>query len=269
MDRVNREIKAYDQHGVFEHSDRVHQRFWHVFQCPNTRYADAMFDELLHDFAAGKQVLEVGCSDGTTGLRIIEQFGAVKLLGVDISANSLAVARQRVIPDVAEFIMHDIHQPIDGAFDLIVGNAVLHHVDYPQVLEQLYATNLRPGGVMMFREPLGSNLLSRLWWWWGRAAHTPDERPFYSSDLSWLARHYEQFQLIGVNYLSFALGIVSSSLFTEPDNWLMRWADRTDRWLARLWPKLQTRFRHGILIIRKPADQSVSAPSTEPDSDAE
>jgi 2-polyprenyl-3-methyl-5-hydroxy-6-metoxy-1,4-benzoquinol methylase len=37
-----------------------------------------------------------------------------------------------------------------SSYDLIIGRAVLHHVDYQQVLRQLYDNNLNPGGKMFF-----------------------------------------------------------------------------------------------------------------------
>ncbi|NJL52516.1 MAG: hypothetical protein HC930_10405 [Hydrococcus sp. SU_1_0] len=58
---------------------------------------------------------------------------------------------------------------------MIFGRAILHHLDYQEVLGRLYRDNLNPGGVMIFMEPLGSNLLLRLYWQLAKEAHTPDE----------------------------------------------------------------------------------------------
>ena len=119
-------------------------------------------------------------------------------------------------------------------------------------MSRLYEDNLLPGGLMLFREPLGSNLMIRAWWWLGRSAHTPDERPLYRSDLQWLRRRFPTLRLRGVNYLSLPAAIVSSLLCSSADNRLLRWCDRADHWLDTHCAWLVPRFRHSVLVIEKP-----------------
>ena len=44
----------------------------------------------------------------------------------------------------------------DDSFDLVFGNAVLHHLDIATAAREIYSV-LKPGGVAIFREPLGEN----------------------------------------------------------------------------------------------------------------
>ena len=262
MDRAQREREAYDEQRVWERCHQTHMRFRHVFECPNSRRGDQLYDDLLRRAVPGKRVLELGCAEGTRS-RTVASFGAAYVLGGDISETFLDMARPHAIPGRLEFANLDFARRIDGQFDVIFGSAVLHHLDYRPVMTQLYEDNLLPGGLMIFREPLGSNLMIRAWWWLGRSAHTPDERPLYRSDLQWLRRHFPTLRLRGVNYLSLPAAIVSSLLCSSADNRLLRWCDRADHWLDTHCAWLVPRFRHSVIMIEKP--QAASKPPSEDD----
>jgi len=252
MDRAQRERQAYDEDALWERSHRAHMRFRHVFECPNTRRADRRYHDLLRDALAGRRALELGCGDGRL-CRAALALGARYVLGADVSETQLAQARPHAVPGQLEFVAQDVSQPVAGRFDVIFGNAVLHHLDYRPVLERLYEETLSPGGIMLFREPLGANVFVRLWWRVGADAHSPDERPFYPDDIQWLRRRFPGFRLYGVNYLSLPAALMSSLVWPSPDNLALRWCDRADDWLDAHCPWLTPRFRHSIMIIAKPA----------------
>ena len=104
---------------------------------------------------------------------------------------------------------------------------------------------------MVFMEPLGSNLLIRLFHAVARSAHTPDERPFFRGDLRWLRSSFPRLEVLPVNYLSFPLGLLSSLVFRSGDNAMTRLGDRADRWIAGNVPPLVPQFRQAIFVIRK------------------
>jgi SAM-dependent methyltransferase len=251
IDRVRRERDSYDG-GVWERCNEAQRRFRHVFLCPNTQKAERFVEDLLRARSPGKHVLEIGCARGDHALKLLS-YGAEHVLGLDIVPSFLRDAGRRAVPGRLEFANQDIMQPLQGSFDVIFGGSILHHIDFRPVLTRLYEWNLLPGGLMVFREPLGSNWLMRLWWWWGKAAHTPDERPLWREDLRWLEQSFPRIEILPVNYFSFAAGIVSSVFCESPDNLLTRWADRLDCRLARQFPCLRHRFRHAVIVIEKPA----------------
>lgn len=252
MHRSDRERKAYDEDGVWEASDRVHRRFLHVFRGPNTRRSEALVERILAGRLSGARVLEIGCGDGGHAADLLSHDPAF-VLGTEVSETFLEEARRRQRPGLLEFRGHDADERMEGRYDVILGTAILHHLDFRSVLPRLYRENLAPGGLMVFREPLGSNLLMRLWWAMGKSAHTPDEQPLFRDDLRWLGREFHRVEVHGVNYLSFPAGILSSLVFRSPDNVLMRTADRVDQGLARALPGLQYRFRQAVIVIGKEA----------------
>jgi SAM-dependent methyltransferase len=252
MSRSDREKKAYDEDGIWDHSHRWHMRFAHVFETPNTARMETVFEKLVDDRSRGKRVLEIGSGPGVTAEKIISG-GAAYLLGVDVSEKFVALSKEREKPGVMEFKVHDVHAPLEGRFDLVFGRAILHHVDFEKVLKRLYQENLNPGGSMVFVEPLGRNLLLKAYYRLVPKAHTPDERPFFPKDLRWLEKNLPGFRVLPINYLSLPAGIISSLFFPNPDNFLTRAADQADRWIAKNLRFMIPRFRSAIFLFEKSA----------------
>jgi SAM-dependent methyltransferase len=253
MDRADRERAAYNDGGVWEHSDRWHRKFPHVFSCPNTVRHEHLFEQLLRSAIGGRRVLELGCGDGENAERLLS-YGAKYVLGIDVSDGFLARAQARAQPGRLEFAHRDAAQPIGDMFDAIVGRSILHHVDYRPMLRRLFAETLCPDGTMIFMEPLGSNPLIRLYTWLVPRAHTRDERSFNLDDLRWFRQEFTAVDIHPFNFASLPAGLVSSYVSRHPDNLMLRASDAIDTWLAgrALW--LDSMFRHAILVVRKPAE---------------
>jgi len=246
--RAEREREAYDERHVFERSHAWHVRFRHVFECPNTVAHEQLFAERLRAGGAGKRVLEIGCGDGSQARELLAS-GAAYVYGIDVSQKFIAQANEKAIPGRLEFGLKDAMEPVAGRFEVIFGRAILHHLDYEEVLARLHRDNLAPGGFMIFIEPLGAHPLIRLFHLLARSAHTPDERPFFRADLRRLRERFERFQVIPFNFLSFPCALASTFLFRRAGNPLLRLCDRADRWLARRLPFLAPSFRQAIFVI--------------------
>jgi cyclopropane fatty-acyl-phospholipid synthase-like methyltransferase len=105
--------------------------------------------ELLELLPDRPDVLELGCGAGVASTRLLAERG--RLVGVDISAEQLRRARER-IPQ-AEFLEADLAtvEFADGSFDAVVSFYVFNHVpraDVRPLLERI-ARWLRPGGFLL------------------------------------------------------------------------------------------------------------------------
>ena len=249
-ERAERDAAAYDERRVWEVSNAWNARVPHVVEAPNTLAAEAEFERLIGERAAGGRVLDIGCGDGTLTRRVVDEYGAEYALGVDVAETALKIAREREEPGRVEFVKHDASKPIEGRFDLIVGRAVLHHIDFRDFLVTAYERNLADGGRLLFMEPC-AHPMTVAFHKLVRSAHTDDEFPLLPRDVRWLRATFPQARVEPVNLLSFPVGVVSGWVFSSPDNAVMRATDRIDSALARR-PRLQAYGRQGIVVVDKP-----------------
>lgn len=127
------------------------------------RRARTFFDkefrfQLLRDLR-GKKVLDVGCGDGSNSI-LLAHHGA-RVVGIDISEQSIAIARRRAeLEGVADRVQFECG-PIELArfpeshFDVVWGDGVLHHVipELELVLSKVVQW-AKPAGTMIFSEPV-------------------------------------------------------------------------------------------------------------------
>ena len=252
IDRAQREREAYDEQRVWERCHQTHMRFRHVFECPNTRRADRLYDDLLRRAVPGKRVLELGCAEGTRS-RTVASFGAAYVLGGDISEKFLAMARPHAIPGRLEFANLDFARRIDGQFDVIFGSSVLHHLDYRPVMSQLYEDNLLPGGTHDFSRAAGLEsddsrvvVARALCPHPARTTAVPLRPPVASEALPDAAPSRRQLPLPA------GRDRVSLLPCSSADNRPLRWCDRADHWLDTHCAWLVPRFRHSVIVIEKP-----------------
>lgn len=157
------------------------------------------FDEDVVRSISGKDVLEIGCSDGMKAGLYAK--ASRRFLGIDLSDEGIQVARDRGIQN-ATFEVADAHRlPIaDGEFDFVIVNGLLHHLNLELALPEIGRV-MKAKGQLCAREPLGTNPLFSLYRAATPAVRTADERPFTFSDLALLKRY---FHTRDVNYFGFS-----------------------------------------------------------------
>lgn len=246
--RVAREADYWDS--VVHESSRLQRRFGHVFACPNAEWAERRHNEAIRKAVAGRIVLDYGCGDGDTSRQLLAQ-GARHVYGLDLSETAIALARQRGL-EHATFQVGDAHRlpwP-DQSFDVVVGRAILHHLDLPVATRELVRV-LRPGGELLFVEPLYHNPLAALFRLLTPRARTTDEKPLTRSEVLRMGRDFEASEHGYSLLVSMALGACTSLVpGAGPSIWLLRLADRVDRGLART--PLRWWMGHIYLHLRNP-----------------
>jgi SAM-dependent methyltransferase len=134
-------------------------------------------------------------------------------------------------------------------FDLVFGAGILHHLELETALREIGRV-LRPGGVIMFSEPLDNNLIGRLVRRLTPWARTEDETPFRAGHLATIRRHFKcEFHY--EQMLSVPLGVLSRAVFRRPDNSLMRMAFRSDELVQRYLPGIGPYFRKVTIVGQK------------------
>ena len=161
---------------------------------------------LLRNTANGKDILEIGCAEGTNAI-LLAMLGAKTVVGVDISPVAVAAAEERARKHGltnCEFVTAPfetyLNEDAGKQFDVICGWAILHHLlpELEQILQGLQA-RLRPGGMLLLAaEPM--NLQP-----WLRRLRTrlklvpmegtEDERPLEKRDLDVVYRIFPNTQV--------------------------------------------------------------------------
>lgn len=107
-----------------------------------------MMRELLPNLS-GKRVLMLGCGTGEEAL-MLNEFGATDLVGVDLSEESIRLAKESY-PDF-EFVAGDMHDlPFkDGEFDFVYSSLAVHYSGEPEKVFDEVRRVLKDEGEFLF-----------------------------------------------------------------------------------------------------------------------
>jgi len=117
--------------------------------------------DFLKDKCANKKVLDYGCGDGVHSVWLAE-LGA-ELKAIDLSENSLQIAKERVGTRNAEFLKMDCEKMefSDNSFDIIFDGGTFSSLDLNKVFPEL-ARVLKPKGFLIGVETFGHNPFTNL-----------------------------------------------------------------------------------------------------------
>lgn len=184
-----------------------------------------------------KTILEYGCGDGENTV-VLANRGA-KIIGLDISAELLGVAQQRLAVNDCKGVdlllgsAHSLPLP-DESVDIVFGMAILHHLQLDLASREVWRV-LKKGGRAIFEEPMrNSKLVAKVRGLFPKRADvSPFERPLTDQEMKVFAGpcKYEArtFQLL---FSSLA------SLVPKGKRQAMRLSARADACLLRHFPFL-------------------------------
>jgi SAM-dependent methyltransferase len=249
-DRVERERARYDQ-GIdrTRYQDLLVSHAGHLHGLKRRQIAKRVMSE-----GPMERALEIGCSHWDIWLeRGSVAVDDVYCINISRKEMDWGLRRSTATRLKPKFLLMDAHKLAfpDAHFDVVFGAGILHHLELETALREIGRV-LRPGGRIVFSEPLDNNPVGRLVRRLTPSARTEDETPFRFDHLATLGRrfecefHYEQM-------LSVPAGILSRALFKSPDNPLTRLAFRCDELVQRGLPGVGPYFRKVTIVGRKPA----------------
>lgn len=166
--------------------------FAHDGRDAQLKYYDAIGDcfedygARVAELARGADILEYGCAYGANLRRLAAT--ARSATGIDIS--DVAIEKGRKQARAAG--LHNVHLHAmdaermsfaDDSFDLIFGSGIIHHLDIGHSLAET-ARLLRPGGRVVFAEPLGHNPAIELYHRLTPEARAPNAHPLLRRDFA-------------------------------------------------------------------------------------
>jgi ubiquinone/menaquinone biosynthesis C-methylase UbiE len=210
---------------------------------------------------AGRRVLDLGCGTGSLTLHLADA-GAEHVTGLDVSPGSIAFAAARAehfrpqAPVTFVAAGAEATGLPGGAFDVVAGRFVLHHLDVPAAVAELDRL-LAPGGRGVFIETSGLNrvtiLLRREIVHRGRFGAirlgTEDERPLDRSALGVLRA---RFPVVRVDYPIFWLfRPFARQVLARPAPRLGHRVAALDPWLAERAPWLAPLSYHMRIVVER------------------
>jgi L-threonylcarbamoyladenylate synthase len=112
-------------------------------------YARLQEELTLATGSGARSVLELGTGTGETARRLLEAHPDASLVGIDSSAEMLAVARSALPADRVDLRVGAIEEPLpEGAFDVVASALCVHHLSGPEKADLFGRVfdALRPGG---------------------------------------------------------------------------------------------------------------------------
>jgi SAM-dependent methyltransferase len=154
----------------------------------------------------GGRGLEFGCSTGEFLADLINIF-KFDCYGIDISENAVISAKKTIIDYHPEYPIDDHIVVMDannldfnaGYFDFCFGQGVLHHLNFPECIQEIHRV-LKPSGLMIFMEPLGTNPIINFYRLLTPNDRSVDEYPFTRQHLSLIEKYFD---LSDIEYFGF------------------------------------------------------------------
>lgn len=129
---------------------------------------------------SGKHVLEYGCGEGWITKDLALKGAIVSTFDISIEAvhRTCEVLKSAGVMNqcsVAQMGAERLEYPAQS-FDMVIGFAILHHLDLDLAIPELYRV-LKPGGMAYFAEPLSGNPFINLYRRLTPQYRTEDEKP--------------------------------------------------------------------------------------------
>ncbi len=238
--RVEREKKSHEDDDILQESIKLKSKFSHITLYPGFKRLMEQFDNGYKNLT-GKVVLDFGCGKGLDSLKLLNAGAYV--CGIDIAENyveeTISLAKKNGFTERNfNFKVMDAHnlEFESNKFDLVIGNGILHHLDKLIAINSIYKV-LKPGGRLVFKEPLADNPLLKIFRFFTPKARTVDEEPFSKADLIKIIDHklWETDNVLFCGIINAPLSIITSYIFPKnPDNFVLKFGDYLERKINKL-----------------------------------
>ena len=220
-------------------------------------FKSIIFNDLLGKIGklTNKKVLDFGCGSGWQSK--IFAGREAEVWAFDISEEAVKQANQLVNNLNLNNKVH-VHQMAaeklalqSNTFDIVIGNAILHHLDIELALEEIHRI-LKRGGKAYFLEPLGHNPFVNLYRKFTPGIRTKDEVPLRIECFEIIRKkfsrfNHEEYYLLTLMSFFWYFIIRNDKLLLRTRTWLFK----LDRLLFKIFPHLKKYCWYTILEMEK------------------
>ena len=184
-----------------ELQSRPKGRFENIFYKALHNLGDDFFQN-LKIFCKNAEVLDYGCGTGGS-IKKVSEFDPKKITGIDISEVSIEKAKSSLnnLNVDSELLVENCEKTKfeDNKFDIVYGRGILHHLQTSLCINEIFRL-LKPGGKMLFIEPLGTNPIINIYRKLTPNSRSKDEHPLLKKDFEFMK---EKFSSIKIKYYDF------------------------------------------------------------------
>ena len=239
-ERVKREKYSHENDDVLQESLKLKSKYSHILSYPGYKTMTNRFEKAYYNLSE-KVVLDFGCGKGLDSLKLLK--AGAKVYGIDIAENyinqTIQLAKNNGFSEKNfNFKVMDAHKLEfeENKFDLVIGNGILHHLDKIVAIKSIYKV-LKPGGRLVFKEPLADNPLLKIFRFFTPKARTEDEEPFSKKDLTEIINPnlWETDNVFFCGIINAPLAVITSKLIPKnPNNLILKIGDFFEKKLNNL-----------------------------------
>ena len=214
----------------------------------------AGYGELCRIDLSGKSALEICGGHGKLATALAEQYPQATVIGLDLYEVSTPEIKQKAnqLPGLSFTAgdAFDLSRYADESFDLVFGQAALHHLshDLDGLCKQVLRV-LKPGGRLVFIfEPMGHNYLVAAIRAMRMAKYElVDESNLYISQLERMkACGFSSCEIQMFNFLGYPM-----KAFSDRFGWLCKLVQRVDAYLFSSFPKIVRYGANANIVFTK------------------
>lgn len=200
----------------------------------------------------GKEVLEIGSHSWLQWIK--GKASPKKLTCINISQGQLNEGSKNAskVAFETDFHLMDANELTfaDESFDVVYGGAILHHLDIEKSIGHIHRV-LRPGGIIMFTEPLNMNPIYKIYRKLHPRERTPDEHALIASDFKLIRKKFT-FQHYFFDFFSVFTGFIALKIYGDKnyDNWINKLGYSLDVIMSKI-PFLHFLFARVIIYGKK------------------
>ena len=245
MSLTEKNLREKDFHNELQ--SRPKGRFENIFYKAIANVWDDFYERLKKN-SKNAEVLDYGCGVGPSIIEV-SNYKPKKVFGVDISEISIEKAKDKTkyLGSMVELKVDNCEKTSfeNNQFDLVYGHGILHHLEFSKCLDEILRI-LKPGGSLIFVEPLGTNPIINLYRKLTPKSRSIDEHPFTERDLTMLKNKYKD---VEIKYYGF-LTLIFFPFYLNPNkSKIFKILKNADQILFKI--KLFRYFAWSILISAK------------------
>lgn len=260
--RKEKEIEYYDKKVEEFFKEEPERKWLGDFEgfLPQNLVSFRFCYQLLKENCPNKVVLDYGCGNGIHSIFPVK-MGAKKVIGIDLSEKSLAIAKERArkekVGERVEFISMDCEKMEfpDNYFDIIFDGGTFSSLDLKKALPELSRV-LKTDGILIGIETFGynplANLKRKLNKLTGKRTGWATEHIFCQKDLE-LAKNY--FQKIEIEFFHLISLLAFPFLNLPGGKILLKFLEKVDKFFLSL-PFLRKYAFKIVFIFSSPIKKS-------------